>query len=117
MKSSFWNFSIPLPFEYALKRAGYRGPDGKAAAADWDRFEKDLTGLTVEELAPVLACGDHILAMPAEGKTLRTAVHAMVDGLMPRRSTERPVRCWRRLLGRQCRPALDSLHSLSSRAL
>ena len=30
-------------FEYALKRAGYRGKDGNAAEAEWDRFENGLS--------------------------------------------------------------------------
>lgn len=51
-------------FEYALKRAGYLGRDGEAALAQWDRFENDLTALPAEELAPVLTCGDYILATP-----------------------------------------------------
>jgi hypothetical protein len=51
-------------FEYALKRAGYRGQDGEAAKAEWDRFENDLTALSGDELAPVLARGEYILTTP-----------------------------------------------------
>jgi hypothetical protein len=51
-------------FEYALKRAGYHSPDGKAALADWDGFENVLTGLPAADLTPVLASGDYILAKP-----------------------------------------------------
>jgi len=51
-------------FEYALKRSGYHGTDGKAAEAEWDRFENELTNLSAAALAPVLKCGQIILAKP-----------------------------------------------------
>ena len=51
-------------FEYALKRSGYQGQEGKAAEAEWDRFENTLTGMPAAELAPVLKCGDYILSKP-----------------------------------------------------
>jgi hypothetical protein len=51
-------------FEYALKRSGYHGQEGKAAQADWDRFENALTDLPAADIAFVLKCGNYILAKP-----------------------------------------------------
>jgi hypothetical protein len=53
-------------FEYALKRSGYHGQDGRVAQADWDQLENVLSGLPDADLAPVLACGDYVLATPPQ---------------------------------------------------
>jgi hypothetical protein len=58
-------------FEYALKRSGYHGQEGKAAEAEWDRFENALTALPDDQLAPVLACGKVILANPPKKQVVR----------------------------------------------
>lgn len=58
-------------FEYALKRSGYHGQDGKVAQADWDRFENALTGLPPADLAPVLALGDYTLAKPPKKQVVK----------------------------------------------
>ena len=58
-------------FEYALKRSGYHGQDGKAAEADWDRFENALTDLPPADIAPVLALGDYTLARPPKKQVVK----------------------------------------------
>ncbi len=58
-------------FEYALKRSRYHGPDGNVAHADWDRFENDLGVLPLADLAPVLACGNYILAKPPKTQVVK----------------------------------------------